>query len=201
MINAFGNAIRKRREALGISQQTAAKIAGVTYQTLSKYENGTREPSVFIAQKLAEAYQIPLDYLLSGKTESDDIFQSIPSGKIVEKDVLVDSRQLKKLLRFKDNLPLLFEVSDDAAGDYSTTIIGAENVHCRVGEILNAEVFWNKERIYTDREEFEDDLRDNLADEEYCSALSEDKFESAVEVWKTRYAPYWRNAIIVSITG
>ena len=67
----FKDRIKERRKLLGISQSELAKKVGVTGRTVQNYELGTRNPqSIEIAQKLAEALDTTVEYLLG----NDGIF-------------------------------------------------------------------------------------------------------------------------------
>ena len=61
----FKDRLKERRKLLGISQAELAKAVGVTGRTVQNYELGTRNPqSIEIAQKLAEALDTTVEYLL-----------------------------------------------------------------------------------------------------------------------------------------
>ncbi len=63
----IGQRIRKRRQALKITQQELAKALGVTPQHISGIEQEKRSPSLPFLSKLAEELGVTTDYLLSGK--------------------------------------------------------------------------------------------------------------------------------------
>ena len=61
----FKDRLKERRRILGISQSELAKKVGITGRTVQNYELGTRNPqSIEIAQKLAEALETTVEYLL-----------------------------------------------------------------------------------------------------------------------------------------
>jgi DNA-binding XRE family transcriptional regulator len=51
------------RVQAGYTQKEAAKVVGVTEQTLISWEKGVSAPKMPHAQKLSELYQIPLAYM------------------------------------------------------------------------------------------------------------------------------------------
>lgn len=51
----LGNAIRRRRKEIGLSQEQLAEVLGVTKSTISKYELGQRDPGLDQLVPLAEA--------------------------------------------------------------------------------------------------------------------------------------------------
>ena len=75
----FGERIRKRRQALKITQQELAKAIGVTPQHISGIEQEKRSPSLSFLSKLAEELGVTTDYLLSGKESI--ITDTIPAIK------------------------------------------------------------------------------------------------------------------------
>lgn len=54
-MNAVGSLIRQEREVLGLSTRHLAKLAGVSYPTISRIENGHEEPRWGTIQKIAAA--------------------------------------------------------------------------------------------------------------------------------------------------
>ena len=59
----FGQAIRTRREALGLSQEKFATNVGIHRTYVSQIELGKVQVSIGIAEKLAVALDIPLSRL------------------------------------------------------------------------------------------------------------------------------------------
>lgn len=64
----LGARIRKLREEAGLTQLAFAKILNINNSTLSQYESGDRIPSDATKVKIADHFDISLDYLL-GRTE------------------------------------------------------------------------------------------------------------------------------------
>jgi transcriptional regulator with XRE-family HTH domain len=69
----LGQRIRKRREALNITQQELAQALGVTPQHISVIEQSKRVPSLTFLAKLAEKLGVSIDYLASGKAAQGEI--------------------------------------------------------------------------------------------------------------------------------
>lgn len=55
--------LRKLRLAMGLTQADVADKMGVAQKTISNWETGLKSPSLYQAQKLAEFYDVPLDYM------------------------------------------------------------------------------------------------------------------------------------------
>jgi len=51
----MGGMIRERRRVLGVNQQTAAELSGVSTHTLSDIESGKGNPSVKVLCKVLDA--------------------------------------------------------------------------------------------------------------------------------------------------
>ncbi|SFF68251.1 Helix-turn-helix [Clostridium cadaveris] len=68
MINSIGENIRKIRIEKGLTQKELAKKSGVSLSALNKYEREDRIPKIDAIEKISEALNIQIDYLL-GKTE------------------------------------------------------------------------------------------------------------------------------------
>lgn len=60
----FGERLRYLREEREISRDTLAKKLNVSYSAVSKYETGVRFPDREALIKLADLFEVSLDYLL-----------------------------------------------------------------------------------------------------------------------------------------
>lgn len=58
------NRLRELRLEKGLTQASIAKALGVTRQAISLYEKGNRELKLETWQKLADFFNVPVDYLL-----------------------------------------------------------------------------------------------------------------------------------------
>lgn len=56
--------IRKKKK---LNQQKVAMDLNISREALSHYENGKREPSLAMLQKMSEYYNVSIDYLITGK--------------------------------------------------------------------------------------------------------------------------------------
>jgi transcriptional regulator with XRE-family HTH domain len=56
----IGTAIRKRRKKLGWSQEQLAEKAGVTFQQMQRYENGSTMLNVENVQRIADILGLPV---------------------------------------------------------------------------------------------------------------------------------------------
>lgn len=60
----FGEAIKNRREELGLTQQDLAEKLFVSRQTVCRWENGTRCPDLIMAKKISLLLGISMDDLI-----------------------------------------------------------------------------------------------------------------------------------------
>lgn len=58
------NRIRKLRNRLGLSQEKLGKELGLSQQTINNYEKELREPKLKTWEKLAEFYDVSVEYLM-----------------------------------------------------------------------------------------------------------------------------------------
>lgn len=72
-LETFSYRLKKFRNSLGITQKEFAKNIGITAAALSAYENNTINPSISIAKKICEKYQISLDWLCGLSEEKETI--------------------------------------------------------------------------------------------------------------------------------
>lgn len=66
----MNNKIRKLRESRGLSQGEAAKRMGIARTTYSNYEAGNREPDFDTIKRIANFYDVSVDFLLGGSDKS-----------------------------------------------------------------------------------------------------------------------------------
>src|ERR1044071_5285396 len=60
----LGNAVRRRRESLGLSLRDVADVTGVSASTLSRIENGTGKPDADNIARLAAWLDMPIERVM-----------------------------------------------------------------------------------------------------------------------------------------
>lgn len=60
----LGERLREARENKGWNQVYVAKVLDITSQTISGYERGIRDPDTSTLKRLAQLYEVSIDYLL-----------------------------------------------------------------------------------------------------------------------------------------
>lgn len=68
MSNSFYDRLTALRQDKRISQNELAKKTGLTRQAISLYETGKREPNLAVINRLADFFNVSVDYLL-GRTD------------------------------------------------------------------------------------------------------------------------------------
>lgn len=61
------NKIRELRKEAGMSQRELANVIGSNQANLSRWEKGLNEPSIMECWKLADFFEVSLDYLCGRK--------------------------------------------------------------------------------------------------------------------------------------
>ena len=82
----LGENIKRIRKEKGLQQKQVALELGVDQSNYNKIENGKREPSVTILQKLADLFGVTMDYMIN------------PSGKL-PKEVVIEDKTANEQLR------------------------------------------------------------------------------------------------------
>ena len=62
--NFFGVKLKELRIEKGLSQRKLGEIFGVCNQTVSFWETGSREPDLDALVKIADFFEVSVDYLL-----------------------------------------------------------------------------------------------------------------------------------------
>ncbi|MBA4543434.1 MULTISPECIES: helix-turn-helix domain-containing protein [Thermoactinomyces] len=123
----LGTRLKALRNKAKLSQKDLAEKLGINRVTYSQYEVNRREPDIDTLQKIADFYEISLDYLAgrtdhqTSKKESKDIDRT--------QDMLnaIESGDLKKLIEIMKELDELYYVENDekyiVEGDKKDAII------------------------------------------------------------------------------
>lgn len=101
----FGKRLKKLRMEKQLSQKELGNIFSLSKQTISGYENGTRNPDHGTLQKLAEFFNCSVDYLL-GRTDIRETPEQRIKNAIQEDEELLEFwQELSK----REDLKLLFK--------------------------------------------------------------------------------------------
>ncbi|MGN0702486.1 MAG: helix-turn-helix domain-containing protein [Lentihominibacter sp.] len=80
--------LRKLRTKAGLSQGKLAKIVGVSQQSINKYENHDVEPDISTLVKLAETFNVSVDYLI-GHSSIPNIIEPVTEFDLNDDEISV----------------------------------------------------------------------------------------------------------------
>lgn len=104
MLNSIkvGNFIMEKRKSLGMTQQQLADKLNVSFQAISKWENGTTYPNIEILRDLAIVLDVSVDEILAGsEKEVDGLYYSKAGIDIAYTDTI--KKEMAKHLETKDS--------------------------------------------------------------------------------------------------
>lgn len=87
MNNLIAAKLKVLRKSQRMTQQAAADKVGVTRSTWSNYELGRRAPDIRTLQKIADAFNVGLDYF--GVSTADEVLELLARAKeVFESDIV-----------------------------------------------------------------------------------------------------------------
>ncbi len=104
------------RKDHNMSQSELAEKLGVTQQTVSKYENGSREPDAETLKLLSSIFNVSIDYLLCNSDNKNDFKENSNSAAERISGALNDDPELSEFwdsLKNREDLQLLFKQTKD----------------------------------------------------------------------------------------
>lgn len=101
MENALGKRIKFLREEKELSQLEFSKVLNISNSTLSQYEAGNRMPGDEIKKKIAEYFNVSLDYLM-GASDIRNPYES------TEEDLTNEEKKLLETILKDSELSILF---------------------------------------------------------------------------------------------
>lgn len=113
--------------------------------------------------------------------------------------ILFDNKELKNLILENPDLPLLVFATEEAnSGEWSTELASCR---CYKGHVLDVKVedCPRDDRVYTDEEDLENDIRDYMANEEEYISLSDEEFDRIVADKMKEFESHWVECIILTV--
>ena len=105
MNNELGKKIKLLREEKELSQLELAKILNISNSTLSQYEAGNRVPGDDIKKKIADYFNVSVDFLL-GRTEERNPYTNDKDLDKIDKFLLELKEEMEKEeLEFDETSP------------------------------------------------------------------------------------------------
>lgn len=109
---------------------------------------------------------------------------------------IAQTDELKKLIAEHPNLPIVVIVSSDVVADDDYAWWYAPDIRFTMGEILDCEQDINDEKTYTDRDDFEEDVRYCIEnDDDLMESITDEEYEKEVKRILDEYEPYWKDVI------
>ena len=103
-MTVLGNRIRRLRQKADLTQVQLGKLLGCSSSTISLYEGGQRSPDTSMLVRLADVFDVSVDYLLGrvadptkrGKLQEDTVDPS--SGWLVSEDLTPEGAEFLEVL-------------------------------------------------------------------------------------------------------
>lgn len=98
-LQIFADRLKLLRNNLNITQKEFAEKIGITAAALSSYENNLKNPSIAVAKRIAETFNVSIDWLcgLSEREKNDDSVETYADViKLILK--LTDNENLKTMI-------------------------------------------------------------------------------------------------------
>ncbi len=127
-----GRAIAKQRKIRGMTQRQLADILNVSYQAVSRWEQGQSLPSVDMIYDIAQSLETTVDFLLNGLSEERKVIKYEDTGLDTKKLYMIKKRLNslvtpdERLLRAKYTEPSFFRF--DVSGMDDPVWVSANHV-------------------------------------------------------------------------
>ena len=105
--------------------------------------------------------------------------------------------ELKELIAKYPDYPIVVMVDSEVVADDGYTWYYAPCLRFGLGEILDCEQDIDDEKVYTDRDEFEEDMYDKYTWDEEYDKLDNFEFDEMIEKKLNEYEPYWKKVIVI----
>ena len=97
----IGNFIMQKRKAIGMTQQQLAERLDISFQAVSKWENGTTYPGIELLSDLATVFSVTVDEILAGSDKAEEGLSYSKAGiDIAYTDAI--KKEMAKHLEAKD---------------------------------------------------------------------------------------------------
>lgn len=95
-MNTFGDKIYSLRRYRCISQDVVAAAVGSTKSTISKYERNIVDPTLESAKKIAEYFNVSLDWLAGGEESTEAEMEEEMESEIFESYTAIIKKAIKQ---------------------------------------------------------------------------------------------------------
>lgn len=104
-MKTIGSKLKYLREINDYSQKRVATAVGISNVQLSRYESGDRTPDPYILKKLADFYNVNMDYFVTEGSNAERQIQTSVGDKqftLTEDEFLIFQEMKKHALMFND---------------------------------------------------------------------------------------------------
>lgn len=108
----FQNIFKRLRNSCGLTQAEIAEKLGISRSTIGMYETGAREPDFDTLEKIADFFNVDIDYLLGRTAKTTLLPESV--GQYYLND---ETREIAQEVFENPELRSLFHVARDIAPD------------------------------------------------------------------------------------
>ncbi|MBO8163910.1 MAG: helix-turn-helix transcriptional regulator [Brevibacillus sp.] len=112
----FPQRLKSLRKGKGITQQTMAEFLGLTRQGYAKYENNQSEPDNETLQKLADFFDVTVDYLLGRTNDPSPPKVEVDGIRYKDREQMLLTQKERQVLEEMRKYPIFF---NDLASDPS----------------------------------------------------------------------------------
>lgn len=105
--------------------------------------------------------------------------------------------ELKELIKKYPDYPIVVLVGDEVVDYDSYRWWCAPSLDFKIAEILDCEQDVDVMKVYSDRNDFEEDLINLLSEIEEYENLSDEDFKKVVETELQKYEKYWKSVIAI----
>lgn len=127
----FQNVFKQLRISSGLTQIEIAQKLGISRSTIGMYETGAREPDFETLEKIADFFNVDIDYLL-GRTDKTTILPST-AGNNYKNNLLTLNQKDKR-----DIAQRLEETLSDLENEQSALMFSGEPLDDETRELLRA---------------------------------------------------------------
>lgn len=165
----IGKTIKKLRKEQDVTQEKLAAYLNISYQAISKWENGTAYPDITLIPRIANFFNVSTDTLLDMKQENND--------KKLEEAQLIFKENLNKGKTF-DNITLSRSILNEYPRNYQWMI--------NLARMLSQYNATNEQQQYSKEHHFEDEAI-NICERILEDCTIENLRQDAIQILCTLY--------------
>ena len=130
----FQNIFRKLRTSSNLTQNAIAEKIGISRSTIGMYETGAREPDFETLEKIADYFNVDIDFLLGRTNQTTMLPETIGKySRTHELDIIYEQlsdHNQRKVLTYSKNLLSTQQMEDDLLAAHARTnvVTAAEDV-------------------------------------------------------------------------